>query len=231
MSQLVTTIVEKVSRGKNSFASGKTYQHAIFLTLSKILLTGIKYVAEEVQGAKAGPDILVKLPTGAVGFECKNKGAFEGGGVKMIYNGSRLVFKEDGVHAAILDDLILYRGLNLPFYEGKKTIEDWNVVKSIFAKDIYIPADNDAISRYYKRIGTYYIQLEGKGLYHTGEDILSLGVPYFSCPISLRVRSTKHKKKGIPTDVTGALQYNKRELIASPYSLDGVLPFSMKLEE
>ena len=74
-----------------------------------------------------------------------------------------------------------------------------------------------------------YIQIENKGLYHTGEDPLNLGVPYFSCEeTNLRIRSTKHKKNGICTDVTAALQYNKRRLVKSLFSLDGILPPSMK---
>lgn len=177
--------------------------------------------AKEVEGAKAGSDIQLTTSRGVVGIECKNKGAFEGGVKKMTYNGSRLEIAEESIHRRILGDKIVYQGMNLPWYCDKRTAEDWNEVKSIFGKDEYIEADCDAVSNYYADVGTHYIQIEGHGLYHTGSDILGFGVPYFTCPIKLRIRTTKHKNKaGIPTDVTAALQFDKKSLAKSIYSLD-----------
>lgn len=227
--------MEKKSRGQNCFISGKKYQTSICEILNTLEdKDGVKYRAIEVEGAKAGADITL-VSHSNIGLETKDEGAFEGGCVKMTYNNNnkRLEFpQEAGLHASILGDNIIYEGMNLPWYEGKKTIEDWKAVENVFNKDVYFPASDNAVSEYYRKSGVSYIQIEKKGLYHTSIDNLHLDVPYFNCPeTQLRIRSTKHKRKdGICTDITAALQYNKRKLIKSPYSLDpdGVLPPTMK---
>jgi hypothetical protein len=223
----------KQKKSSKCFASGKKYQTKICENINNIEYNGKRCYAVEVEGAKAGKDIVLKLPQLSElnnGIETKNGGAFEGGCKKMIYNNidKRLEIAEESIHKTILGDSIIYEGMNLPWYEGKKSMEEWDKVKSIFNKDIYLAANNDAISKYYREGGVAYIQIENRGLYHTGEDPLNIGVPYFECEIKLRIRSTKHKKNGICTDVTAALQYNKRQLVKSQFSLDGILPPSMK---
>ena len=208
-----------------SFLNGKNYQHSIFHRLIDVM--NFVGLVKEVEGSKSGPDIRFILNNLDIGLECKNKGSFEGGSLKLSFDKNRLVFvDETSIHSKILGNDTIYDGLNLPWYDGKRNYEDWTEVKAVFEKDIYKKATDDSISEYYKSIGTYYIQIEGKGLYHTGLDILNAGVPFFSCPINLRIRSSKHKKNGIPTDITGALIYNKRNLQKSCYSLDvdGKLP-------
>lgn len=210
------------------FKSGKAYQNAIFERLLKLINFAVAdCVVTEVKGAKSGSDILVTYNNFNIGLECKNRNAFEGGSKKMKYDGKRLIFEDNNsIHSNILGNAIIYDGLNLPWYEGKRNVDDWNQVEQVFRKDVYIEASDDSISSYYMNIGTFYIQIEGMGLYHTGNDILNVGVPFFCCSISLRIRSSKHKKKGIPTDITGALVYNKKSIPVSCYSLDidGKLP-------
>lgn len=221
---------ERVSkRGNKCFHSGKKYQNIIYQKMRLLEMNGNNFEVIEVQGAKAGSDIQLIHTKGIIGFEVKTKGAFEGGSKKLYYNGTKMEIRDKCIHQTILGDTILYNGYNLPWYDNNKTIKAYNEVKIIFEKDIYLQADNNAVSMYYKNIGTYYIQIQGYGLYHTGEDILNLNVPYFSCPMTLRIRNTKHKKNGIPTDITAALQYDKRNLDKSPYNLDNVLPSTMKL--
>lgn len=214
------------------FESGKTYQTLIYQQLCNLF--GDYCIIKEVEGAKSGSDICLITQLHTIGIECKNKGAFEGGSKKMTYNGTRLVFNDfNSIHGRILGNLTIYQGLNLPWYEGKKSNDEWNKVKSVFEPDIYIEANNNSISEYYKSVGTFYLQIEELGLYHTGNDVFELGVPYFECPIKLRIRTSKHKVKGTPTDVTGSLIYNKNALIKSPYTLDlnGFLPKLFKLDE
>lgn len=220
---------EKKSRGSNSFASGKKYQTNTCNFLNSVQIDGVKCEAIEVEGAKAGPDIRL-ISHSDIGLETKKNKAFEGGCKKVYWNGEKqkLEIMEDSVHKTILGDHVIYDGLNLPWYEGKKSLEDWTRVKQVFSQDIYLPANNTAISDYYQKSGVSYIQIENTGLYHTGVDPLQFGVPYFSCAIQLRIRSTKHMKNGISTDITAALQYNKKQIVKSPYSLDGILPPSMK---
>jgi hypothetical protein len=220
-------IIQK--KTSKSFASGKKYQTKICEIINNLQINDMPVNAIEVEGAKAGADISL-ISHSNIGIETKNKGAFEGGCKKMIYNqiNKRLEIADESIHNTIIGNNIIYDGLNLPWYEGKKSIEEWNEVKSIFSKDIYLSANDNAISEYYRKSGVVYIQIENKGLYHTGEDPLNIGVPYFICEIKLRIRSTKHKKNGICTDVTAALQYDKRKIANSPFSLDGILPPSMK---
>jgi hypothetical protein len=228
-----TKVKEKKSRGKTSFASGKTYQEYICNRLKRILINDKSYSILQVEGAKAGADIVIVHDDTNIGLECKNKGAFEGGAKKLYFNGKKYLFEENSLHQLLLGDTIIYSNINLPYYEGKKTLEDYNKVKEIFNKDIYIDIDKLAIANYYKSSNVYYIQIQGYGLYHTGNDILKLDVPLFVCSeLKMRIRTSKHKtKEGIPTDVTGALQYNKKYLSKSNFDLDNILPVSMKLME
>lgn len=217
-----------VSRGKNSFRNGKTYQTFIYNQLNKLQIDGIFYSVTEVKGANSGPDILLttdQYPQ-AIGIEVKRKNAFEGGSQKMIWNTEKkqLMFHPNTFHDRILNSTCIYDGFNLPYYEGKKTLEDYLPVKSIFSKEIYLDVHEDTVSTYYQKSGVYYIQIEKKGLYHTGMDILNLNVPFFSCKQRLRIRTSKHKKKGIPTDVVGDINYDKKTLISSPYDLETNIP-------
>lgn len=220
------------SRGKNCFKSGIEYQHSICEKLKQIQFNNESYIVEEVKGAKDGPDIILHHRDLQIGFEVKRKAAFEGGSKKMIYGENRLLFPEGSLHDYLLSDRSIYEGKNLPYYEGKKSKADYLPVKHIFDQDIYIDITNDTMSNYYKRTGVYYIQIEGNGIYHTGEDILSLGVPLFNCSQRLRIRTSKHKnKEGVPTDVVGDINYNKKTLVKSPFNLDSILPSNMTLPE
>jgi hypothetical protein len=207
----------KKSRGSNCFKSGKLYQTTIY---DKMKNAGLQVC--EVEGAKSGPDIILYINDNKIGFEVKNKKAFEGGSQKMFYNKrtSRLEFCKETIHSRILLDMIIYEGKNLPYYEDKKTLENWKEVQDIFSKDIHIPVNDDTVSKYYLESGVYYIQIEGSGLYHTGIDILNIGVPFFECKQTLRIRTSKHIRKGIRTDVVGDINYNKKTLKKSNYDMD-----------
>jgi hypothetical protein len=216
------------SRGSSSFKSGKTYQSNI---CQRINSTGVKAV--EVQGAKSGADIIVFINGQTVGIETKKKRAFEGGSCKMNYNNStsRLEFRENTIHSKILGDTFVYGGQNLPYYQNKKTLADWKEMEELFSKDIYIPIEDNTVSSYYLQTGVYYIQVEGYGLYHTGVDILDIGVPCFKCKQTLRIRTSKHIKKGVHTDVVGDLNYDKKSLVKSTHSLDDDVSFILKTGE
>jgi len=86
-------------------------------------------------------------------------------------------------------------------------------------RDQYIDVDDDSIQRYYRNKGNAYIQIEGYGLYHLGEDTAGYGVPEFRVRQRMRVRVKSHTKTSF--SVTCAFQpVNIRELEPSPYSLD-----------
>jgi hypothetical protein len=212
----------RVSRGKNCFSSGKAYQHHIYETLSSMTNKVI-----EVDGAKSGPDIVLYVKDQCIGLEVKNKGGFEGGSAKMTYQQDRLRFTEDTIHHQLLGDQVVYEGRNLPYYEGKINTTDYDEVKHIFDKEISKEVSDDTMAAYYKKTGVHYIQIEGYGLYHTGHDILQLQVPFFTCEQRLRIRTSKHKKNGVPTDVVGDINYNKKTLSKSPFDIEHTLPNEM----
>jgi len=216
------------SRGKTSFKNGIRYQHEIARKINNIYLRGEIYPVEEVDGAEAGSDIRWYTPVGVIGIEVKNAGAFEGGSSKMEYDPvqGRLVFPaKSPLHQHCLGDNRIYGGKNLPHYEGRRTLDD------TFREDIRMPISNTTMCQYYKRKGTHYIAIQGFGIYHTGDDILGLGVPLFECEQTLRIRTSKHKKNGMPTDVVGDINYDKNSLVKSPYNFDadGKLPLCMSM--
>jgi hypothetical protein len=151
-----------------------------------------------------------------IGIECKTKGGFEGGGRVMKLVGDKLHL-EDGIIKSLLGDHVPFGGSIPSFLRGDSSIETWNAEKELF-KDDYINAPSYAIAEYYRLKGTHYIQIEGKGFYHTGIDVLDIGIPLFETQTKLRIRTSKHinRKTGVPRDVTIALCMNNRLLKKSP---------------
>lgn len=214
------------SPGKHSFKNGNTYEKSICDKLQSMKYKDNLLQVQHTGGSTANADITVITEKGIIKFETKNKGAFEGGCVKLTPCSTGLTIEKDCIQKHILGDTVLYGGEILPWYLGKRTVNDWRESKHLFEKDIFVKAPHDAISTYYREKGVHYIQIERMGLYHTGYDILEFGVPMFACVSSLRIRSSKHKKGGIPTDITAALQFERKSLQKSKYSLDpgGELP-------
>lgn len=223
------------SRGKTSFKNGKRYQTNICDRLNHITIDGTLGVATEVKGADSGPDISYKIKDIIVGVEVKNKGGFEGGSSKMEYSEElkTLHFPHSKLHQRYLGGKTIYGGRNLPWYKGERTQQSYNSVSHVFDVEIRIELPETAMSEYYNNSGVHYIQIEGYGLYHTGNDILKLGVPFFKCEQRMRIRTSKHKKPlasgaSIPSDVVGDINYIKKTLIRSEYDLNDNLPSSMK---
>jgi hypothetical protein len=184
--------------------------------LNRLIYGNFPVQAEKTAGAKNEVDIVCKTGDQTFGVEIKNKGAFEGGSKKLVETGRGMGIKHDCIHKYVIGDTILYDGRIF----SKKDEH--------FKNDIYIDACPQTISDYYYKKGSQYIQIEKLGLYHTGDDILKLGVPFFTCENTrLRIRSTKHRY----TDITAALQFNRKTIVKSPYSIDGngELPPSLKL--
>lgn len=140
------------------------------------------------------------------------------------------LFQECLAHAELFEGRIppflLRRGITFP---------EWDMVSLSFADEQY-HAPSDIISRYYASKQNHYIQVNGYGLYHTGNDICGFGVPYFQCPSWVRVRCKRHGKKcpltgkDIPTSVMASF-WVKTPPAASPYSLDDPAKFPPGLAE
>lgn len=130
----------------------------------------------------------------------------------------------------------LFGGKTPTFLERPVTHSEWTVIKKETPefKDTYISCGDNTIAQLYKAKGCQYIQVDGKGLYHTGEDTCEFGVPYFECPQQIRIRlkvHTRSNKKGhMCLSVMAAAQPKKlKELKASGFSLDAAakLPSSL----
>jgi hypothetical protein len=216
----------------NPFRNGMVYQQQVCDRLNMMFIRDARYTVRVVRGAEAGPDVIIECKP-EIGVEAKNRGAFEGGSKKMVYDQDekRLIFPEGSLHACVLGDRVIYEGMNLPWYEGKRKLVDYANVRNVFDKEVHIDVAHNTVADYYKSTGVHYMSLEGYGLYHTGTDPLGLDVPYFQCKQILRIRTTKHSRNGIHTDVVGDFNYDKKSLVKSPYDLFQNLPPPMKLQE
>lgn len=216
--------------GKNCLTSGRRYEIVIYerVRLFKVNDHHLE-VRKDTAGAGHGNDIAVIYQQRNIGIEAKNKGAFEGGGTKLVHNGT--AWCTDSFLKSVIDEVKPYNGHIPSCLSGNdKTLTTWNKEKNEF-KDIYVDMPDTSISDYYRAKGSQYIQIEGKGLYHTGEDPMNLGVPLFTVSTRLRIRLTKHKKKGVPTDMTAALVFKRRHLVKSTFCFQTNLPSSIQMME
>jgi hypothetical protein len=204
--------------GNMAFRSGQAYELMVAARLATLNFNNLPIcVSSATAGAGHSNDISCKILDTNIGIECKTKGGFEGGGRVMKLINDKLSIVEDGLLKTLLGEHVPFGG-NIPsFLRGDSTYDTWKNEKSLF-KDDYVSAPSYAIAEYYRLKGSQYIQIEGKGIYHTGIDVLNLGVPLFETPTKLRIRTSKHidRKTGVPRDVTIALQMNKRLLNKSP---------------
>lgn len=213
-------------------SSGIQYELKIASILSKIKYKNQKLNMHQTTAAAGHDnDIMFTINEKSYGIECKNKGAFEGGGRVMKVNNGKLCVHDNSLINVLYGNYIPFNG-NIPGFLGEdKTTKTWMDQKHIFS-DEYIQVESTAISNYYKTKGSSYIQIEGKGLYHTGDDILELDVPLFQGSTRLRIRTTKHidKKTGVPKDITVALVFKRSSLEKSLYCLETNLPKLMEVE-
>ena len=216
-------------RGGNSLHSGKRYEEIINAIVKSVLLNGIKpIVKENTAGAGRDNDITFTYENKQVSIEVKNKGAFEGGGKTLNHDGTSWIVSNNCFMKTVIGNENPYDG-KIPSCFSDKKISTWTQEKNMFG-DIYIKKSDSIVSDYYRDKGSSYIQIKDMGLYHTGLDVLDLGVPLFTVPTMLRIRVTKHMKSGIPTDVTAAFVFKRKDIVKSEYCLETKLPVSMKVE-
>jgi hypothetical protein len=221
MNVAVATAARSVSK---CLHNGMAYETQISNTLKRLQYRNQPIMVGQTAGSKGVCDIPIQVGNIKTGIEAKNLGAFEGGCKKLYPTPSGMQILEECIHKSIIDNHQLYGGAILPWNANKRTLAEWTAVEHIFKPDIYIDAPRQSIAEYYELKGANYIQVEGFGLYHTGHDVLSMGVPKFECDVKLRIRSTKHIKDGIPTDITAGLQFNRKTLAKSTFCLDTKLP-------
>jgi hypothetical protein len=231
---IVPAVPPKKSRGGASLKKGVIYEDTIRTLLGCCTYnSGTINVREKTGGAGHGQDIQFTV---TVNVECKDKGAFEGGGKTYKHIENKLVISEDCLHKTLLEDYIPFEGRVPSFVTGNREdpldtkIKVWETEKHLF-KDEYKDVSKTAVADYYKSKGIHYIQVEGKGLYTTGHDILELGAPLFTCVTKLRIRCKRHGSSTLPGSVQAALIYMKSSLIPSPVDLQKILPSKFKRKE
>jgi len=191
---------------KKSAVEGKKYENVV---RDRLLSAGI--LVPETAGSSNRPDVSVLKADGGVVvcIELKNRRTCEGGQQALkVVDGKITVDKE-----------VLWGGSIPSFLKGDKSIETWMAEKANF-KGHYLEKNANSVADYYKAKGSAYIQIEGKGLYHTGEDPLRFGVPKFEATTRLRVRCKQFTSSCIPAAVMSSLVYSRRTLVSSTKDLD-----------
>jgi len=93
---------------------------------------------------------------------------------------------------SVLDNNKVWDNRLPSFVFGNVTKDESDAERKYFP-DTYLECPSDMARNLYKNKGCYYIQVHGKGLYHTGEDPCGFGVPEFECLQHLRIRVKEHK--------------------------------------
>jgi hypothetical protein len=214
-----TIMLPTLRRGGACLQNGHSYEQKVADSLSTLLYQGIPlHLRATTAGATSESDIRFTVQGIAYGIEVKDKKAFEGGQKRMIPGDHGLVIPEDCLHKECLGSYIPFQGRIPSFLKGDKRPEQWIAEKHLFS-DEYISVDSKKVAEYYRRKGESYIQVEGKGLYHLGQDVLACGVPEFVCETLLRIRCKCHKSTPMHRSIMTSFIYKKETLQSSPFDL------------
>lgn len=207
-----------VSRGKHCLRNGKSYEEKVRLALIK---SNNKIQCFKTAGASHSPDIVFELDQKNFTIEVKNKNATECGqrSLKLIEGKLSLPdISNNQTHIQYLGNHIPFGGKIPSFLKGNKSLNVWLTEKPLF-KDEYLELDRSACRKYYKANGSDYIQIEGKGLYHTGSNPLGLDTPLFECRSRMRIRCKQHGSTSLPSSVQAVFLMDKKTLEKSPTSI------------
>ena len=153
--------------------------------------------------------------------ECKTKNAFEGGQISVGVKNGVYVFpmtEKAMLFRKLLREHVPFSGRIPSFKKGDRSLAQWEKEKENF-QGYYLTCDENSISEYYKRKGVHYIQIENKGLYHTGEDVEGFCVPMFTVKTKLRIRCKQHGSSSMPGSVMISLNFDKRSLPETKFCL------------
>lgn len=215
--------------GGSCLANGTKYERHILQLLSETAWNHHPIATpNKTGGATRLHDIVVVVNSRRVAFEVKSKNSFEGGG-KTLRPANGTIKIPIGFLGSNKEHTC-WEGKVPSFLNGDKSTETWKTEKTLFRAE-YRPVSADAVRLYYKEKGTDYIQIQGKGLYHTGDDPLMLGVPAFQCPTRIRIRCKQHSSSTLPGSVQASLVFDRRRLMASPHDLETRLPLCLRRRE
>ena len=212
-------MLQIVRRGGACLQNGLAYEKQVADALSNLKYNGTPLsVQPSTAGGSKDSDIRFSIAGVSYSLEVKDKKAFEGGQKRMIPGDQGLIIPEDCLHKECLDSYIPFQGRIPSFLKGDKRPEQWAAEKHLFA-DEFIAVDSKKVAEYYRRKGESYIQVEGKGLYHLGIDVLACGVPEFICQTQLRIRCKCHKSTPMHRSIMTSFIYKKETLVPSPYDI------------
>lgn len=211
--------VSRASRGGAAAQSGFTYERAVHARLLTLLWKDESVRVSDPAGSSKKDHDLTVLNNGLT-LEAKTNGATEGGGCTMrLVNGSFQLPEHSVLKSFLPPDLVLWGGRVPSCLTGDRSVETWLAEKESFKAPDRIPAPSSAIADYYKAKGTMYMQIEGRGLYHTGEDVLGWGVPKFEPSCEIRIRLKQHGSSPVPQDCQACFNYKPKTLPPTPYDL------------
>lgn len=206
-------------RGGACLQNGLQYEKKVADALSTYVYHGTPLqVHATTAGASKDSDVRFTIGGASFSIEVKDKKAFEGGQKRMSPGDHGLCIPEECLHKECLGSYIPFQGRIPSFLKGDKRPEQWAAEKHLFA-DEYIPVESKKVAEYYRRKGESYIQVEGKGLYHLGIDVLGCGVPEFDCETQLRIRCKCHKSTPMQRSIMSSFIYKKETLAPSPYDI------------
>jgi hypothetical protein len=205
------------SPGAAAAHSGFAFERAVHTRLLTLLWKGESVRLSDPAGANKSAHDIIMLNNGLT-LEAKTKKAAEGGGCTMRLIEGVFQFPTHSIlRSFIPPDLVLWDGRVPSFLMGDRSVETWTAEKDSF-KGVYLPASSSAVADYYRAKGTMYMQIGGRGLYHTGEDVLGWGVPKFEPECKVRIRLKPHKGS-VPQDCQACFNYKPATLPPTPYDL------------
>jgi hypothetical protein len=178
---------------------------------------------EKTAGSTSDVDVQVVMDktNQKLSIECKTKNAFEGGQISVGVKNDVYVFpmtEKAMLFKRLLGDHLPFSGKIPSFKKGDKSVAQWEKEKHNF-KGYYLSCDENAIADYYRQKGVHYIQIENKGLYHTGEDVNGFCVPMFTVKTKVRIRCKQHGSSPMPGSVMISLNFDRSSLPQTKFCL------------
>lgn len=222
--RLPHTRLPRASNSSNPVVSGIAFENKIARIISELSYMGKPLSVSKT--AKTGhlPDIRISVGEyTSIGIEVKRKNAFEGGGRSFKLSNGVLIMNDPFFNSLLPKDYVPFGG-RIPKFKFGCSLEEWLEEKPLFRDERFEITNETVVSDYYLKQGSNYILIEGKGLYHTGIDVLDLNVPFFKCKCTIRIRCKQHHSTSLPSSIQASVNYKKGSLISSPYDLETCLP-------
>jgi hypothetical protein len=182
-------------------ASGNAYEKEVAKILQALKFQDCPILVWGTAGSdKDAADIDATLCDGSFKVEAKTKKAFEFGSKKFQFKDGRFTLPDHPLFRALFPpDFQPFNGFIPSFLRGdtsqdtlnrdrREQKEKGNPLEVRFAVD-----DPLLAAKYYAAKGVHYIQIQGRGLYHTGFDPYNLGLPILAMVMQVRFRCKTHK--------------------------------------